>query len=95
MIPWREEQGMLICPDCGCRWAEKGAPALTDEAIAGVHKKQQTKIVQGTKKKKFFSKQGDLITDETLIQDVLQGKNVISYKETKSGSDKPVVVKKK
>jgi len=48
------------------------------------------------KKRKYYDKFGNEITDQTLIQDVLQGKTVISYHEEKSGEkDKPVVVKKR
>ena len=38
---------------------------------------------QQKKKKKYYDKQGNLITDKTLIQDIQQGKTVISYKEEK------------
>jgi DNA-directed RNA polymerase subunit M/transcription elongation factor TFIIS len=97
LIPKRNEKGeyepgVLWCRECGWQYLEKDA--ATEETVKGKYKKQQTGIIQGKKKRKFYDSKGNLITDETLIQDLLQGKNIISYNETKSGSDKPVVVKK-
>jgi hypothetical protein len=54
----------------------------------------QSKIIQAKKQKRYYDNFGSLINDETLIQDIKQGKTVIRYEETKSGSDKPVVVKR-
>jgi hypothetical protein len=45
-------------------------------------------IISAKKKKKYYDKNGNLITDHTLIQDIQQGKTVISYHEEKSSEDK-------
>ena len=45
-----------------------------------------TAIITGKKQnKKYYDKQGNLITDETLLADVERGENVISYNEQSPG----------
>ena len=86
LIPKRDESGVyepgvLQCPECGTPYLEKDAE--TEEQIKGKHRKQQSRIVQPKKKKKYYDKQGNEITDPDLIQDIKQGKTVVYYKEEK------------
>ena len=46
-------------------------------------KKNYPHVITAKKKKKCYDKQGNLITDETLLQDIASGKTVISYSEEK------------
>jgi hypothetical protein len=59
------------------------------------HTKQQTKIVQPKKKKKYFDEKGNEINDEQLLKDIARGVKVISYNEVKSGEEHHVVRKKR
>lgn len=52
-------------------------------------------ITAKTKKKKYYDKQGNLITNPDLIQDIKQGKTVIRYDEKKSGKESSHIVRKK
>lgn len=69
----------LSCPTCGYIYKKEDAP--NEESINIKHKQQKPMIVSAKKTKKYYSKDGNLITDETLIQDIQQGANVISYHE--------------
>jgi uncharacterized Zn finger protein (UPF0148 family) len=92
LISKPDEPGVLYCPICGTSpYQEKDT--LTDEAMKAKHTKQQTKIVQAKKKKKYYDKQGNKINDETLLKDIARGANVISYNEVKSGEERHIVQK--
>ena len=73
-------KGQLRCPTCGYTYKKEEAP--NEEGISIKHNKQQTRIISAkNKNKKYYDKQGNLITDETLLQDIANGANVISYHE--------------
>jgi uncharacterized Zn finger protein (UPF0148 family) len=74
-----DEPGVLWCPKCGTTYLEKDTS--TEERIKPKHTKQQTKIIQAKKSKKYYDKQGNEINDETLLKDIANGKTVISYSE--------------
>jgi len=46
-----------------------------------------TKIITAKKQKKYYADNGNIITDETLIQDIQRGAHVISYREDKVEGD--------
>ena len=55
----------------------------------------QIRIISArTKKKKYYDKQGNLITDETLIADIQRAATVYKYQEEKSGEDKIIIIDK-
>jgi uncharacterized Zn finger protein (UPF0148 family) len=86
LISKLDEPGTLWCPLCGTTYLQEDT--ATDEAMKGKFKQQQTRIVSPRKKaKKYYDKQGNLITDETLIQDIERGATVYSYREEKSGKE--------
>jgi len=65
---------------CGSlTYLEKDTPS--QEQIKPSHKMQQSKIIQPKKKKRYFDQQGNVINDETLIQDAKLGKTIIRYEE--------------
>ena len=90
LIPKRDESGVyelgvLWCPECGTHYTEN--EAAQEEAITGKLKGQgQTRIISA-KKKKYYDKKGNLITDPDLIQDIERGATVYSYREEKSGEE--------
>jgi hypothetical protein len=75
-------KGDLKCPKCGYIFREKEAP--NEEGVSIKHKQQQTRIISGKGKKKYYDKFGSEITDETLIKDIQQGANVTYYKECRA-----------
>jgi DNA-directed RNA polymerase subunit M/transcription elongation factor TFIIS len=90
------EPGVLICVKCGYEYSYLENEAPAEEHFEPEHNKSnQTKIISAKKNKKYYDKQGNEITDETLIQDIQRGANVISYKEEKHGEDKVINVNKK
>jgi hypothetical protein len=72
-------RGKLMCGKCGFVYTEQEAPS--DEGVSIKHKQQQTKIISGKGKRKYYDRQGTEINDPDLIQDIEQGANVISYRE--------------
>jgi hypothetical protein len=91
LISKLDEPGVLWCPLCGTTYLPKDT--TTDERIKPKHTKQQTKIVQAKKQKKYFDDKGNEINDELLLKDIANGANVISYHEQKSGKERYVVRK--
>jgi hypothetical protein len=83
LIRSAEDRTLLLCPRCGSPQKYQEDEALTDEQIKGKFRKHQTKILTAKKKRRFYDKFGTEITDETLIQDIMQGKTVINYYEQK------------
>jgi len=82
------ETGYLVCPQCGCTFAEHENEAPTEDTLDLKYKKTKPQIITAKrKKKKYYDKNGNLITDPTLIQDILQGKTVIAYREEKPSDD--------
>jgi uncharacterized Zn finger protein (UPF0148 family) len=78
---------MLLCPQCGTSYFEKET-AIQDQ-VKSKHDptSNQTKIISGkSQKKKYYDKQGNEITDPELIQDMIRGLTVISYREEKSST---------
>ena len=73
----------LTCPTCGYIYTKEEAP--NEEGVTIKHNKQQTKIVTGKRKKRYYDKQGNEINDPDLIADIQRGANVISYHEEKQG----------
>lgn len=72
-------KGELKCPTCG--YIYKKEEATNEEGISIKHNKQQTRIVTPKTRKKYYSKDGNLITDPDLIAEVQKGNTVISYHE--------------
>jgi hypothetical protein len=61
---------------------------VPDEGIKSKHNKQTTQIISGKgRKKKYYDKRGNEITDETLLADIAKGVTVISYREDKVEGD--------
>lgn len=76
----------LMCPRCGGPYTEIEAP--TEEGIKGKFSgKTEPRIISARSKKKYYDKQGNLITDPDLIDDIQRGANVIEYHEYKQGED--------
>ena len=74
-----QDPDKLFCPTCGYSYLpNETAP---DDVYKSRFGPQQTKIITPKKKKKYYDQSGNLITDETLIQDIQQGAHVISYHE--------------
>lgn len=78
-------KGQLLCPKCG--YTYKKEETVNEQAIESQHQKQQTRIVSGKGKRKYYDKSGNEINDPDLIQDIQQGANVISYHEEKHAED--------
>ena len=76
-------KGELKCPTCGYIYRKE--EAVNEQAIQSKHAKQQTVIVSGKRKKRYYDKQGNEINDPDLIADIQRGANVISYHEEKQG----------
>ena len=95
LIPKKGENDLLWCPKCGATYNEEKDEALKDEDFDAEYSPQaKTRIISaGKKKKKYYDKQGNLITDPTLINDIQRGMNVIWYNEQKSGEEKRHIVK--
>lgn len=72
-------KGELRCPSCGYTYKQQEAP--NEESVKIKHEKQQTAIISGRRKKKHYSKDGNLINDPDLIAEIEKGANVISYRE--------------
>ena len=71
----------MNCSICGYTFREEEAP--NEEGVTIKHKQQQTKIISGKGKKKYYDKFGTEINDPDFIQDIVQGANPIYYKEDK------------
>lgn len=67
---------------------------LNEEGIQIKHTKQQTKIIQPKKKKKYYDEKGNEINDAQLLKDIANGAHVISYNEQKSGKERHIMRKK-
>jgi len=82
-----KDPDILRCPRCGCTpILEKDT--VPDEGIKPKHNKQTTQIISVKgRKKKYYDKQGNEITDETLLADIARGVTVISYREDKVEGD--------
>ncbi|HEU4469207.1 MAG TPA: hypothetical protein VFR61_09265 [Nitrososphaeraceae archaeon] len=72
-------KGDLKCPTCGYTYKKEEVP--NEEGVTIKHNKQQTAIISGKGKRKYYDKSGNEINDPDLIQDIQQGANVISYRE--------------
>jgi hypothetical protein len=83
----------LECPKCGFIYLENEAP--NEEGIQFQHSnKQQPRIISAkSNKKKYYDKQGNLITDPSLIRLAKEGKNILYYNEQKA--EEPVKPKKR
>lgn len=92
LIRKRDEPNVLQCPSCGSTYLENEAP--NEEGIQVKHTKQQTKIIQPKKKKKYYDEKGNEINDEQLLKDIANGARVIKYNEEKSGENKPHLVRR-
>jgi hypothetical protein len=79
LIRKKDQQGVLQCVKCGSTYLENEAP--NEEGIQVKHTKQQTMIKTARKKKKYYDKQGNEISDPYLIEEIQRGANVISYRE--------------
>jgi DNA-directed RNA polymerase subunit M/transcription elongation factor TFIIS len=89
------ETGFLQCPQCGSSFAEHTNEAPTEDTLDLKYKKTKPQIITAKRrKKKHYDQQGNVINDETLIQDIKQGKTVIYYNEQKTGENKPHIVHK-
>jgi len=82
-----------MCFTCGYSSLIDETP--NQEGISIKHDKQQTAIVSGKSKKKYFDQKGTEINDPDLIQDIMQGAHVISYHEEKHGEDTTIDRKNK
>jgi hypothetical protein len=84
LVPKPDAPGVLWCTNCGWSYLEKEAPSeeqLRTKFAVG-HK---TRILTAkTRRKKYYDKQGNEITDPDLIANIQRGPNVISYHEEKS-----------
>jgi hypothetical protein len=77
---------MLLCPQCG--YSYKIEDTTTEENFEPkFDSKNKTRIITAKKKKKYYDQQGNLITDETLIQDVARGATIYRYHEQKVEGD--------
>ena len=74
-------EGDLKCPTCGYIYTKEEAP--NEEGVSIKHNKQQTAIISGKGKKKYYDKFGNEINDPDLIAEIQRGANVISYREEK------------
>jgi hypothetical protein len=93
LIESKTDNTVLFCPQCGSEW-KKEDTVKEQDIQTDIPVNSGPKIIQGKKKRKFYDSKGNLITDETLIQDLLQGKNIIYYNETKSGKESSHIVHK-
>ena len=75
----KNKKGQLMCFQCGYVYQPEEAP--NEEGVSIKHNKQQTAIISGKGKRKYYDKSGNEINDPDLIQDIQQGANVISYNE--------------
>ena len=91
LIQSTEDPTLLLCTECGTPYLEKDT--ATEEQIHSMFgpSSNKSKIVQPRKQKKFFDQSGNEINDPDLIQDILQGKTVISYHEQTFGETKTIV----
>jgi len=57
------EPGVLWCPECGTPYLEKDT--ATEEQVKSMFgpSSNRSRIIQAKKKRKFYDKQGNLITD--------------------------------
>lgn len=93
LIQKEDDPDVWYCTMCGTVYLEKDTG--NDENITSEYgPTQQTSIISAKKKKKFYDKSGNEITDPELIKEIMQGANVISYHETKIGNDKPIVTRR-
>ena len=77
-----DDPDMLWCPTCGTSYSIKETG--TDEKIKSrFGPNAKSKIISPKPKIKYYDSQGNEITDETLIQDIMRGANVIYYREDK------------
>jgi hypothetical protein len=93
LVPKRKDddtgwESGLFCPMCGSHYTEKEAG--TDEAIKGKFKgRTKPMIITGKKKKRFYDKQGNLITDPNIIDLIKTGATVYRYHEQKVEDPNP------
>jgi hypothetical protein len=69
----------LSCPTCGYIYTKEQSP--NEEGVTIKHNKQQTAIISGKGKKKYYDKFGTEINDPDLIDEIQRGANFISYRE--------------
>ena len=93
LIPHTEQPDLLFCPLCGTSYQPKDT-AVNERFNPKFGPSNKTAIVTAKKKKKYYDKSGNEITDPTLIQDILQGVTVISYHEQIEGTDSTIVKRK-
>lgn len=98
LISKLDEPGVLYCPLCGTSYLPKDT--LSEERFdPSATPKNQTKIIQPKKKKKYLDESGNEINDAQLLKDIANGAHVISYHEYKVEGDpkkpKRHVVRKK
>jgi uncharacterized Zn finger protein (UPF0148 family) len=81
------QTGFLVCPQCGSTFAEYDNETPTEEAMSTKFKKTKPQIISAKRrKKKYYDQQGNKINpeDKEIMQDIQQGKTVISYHEEKT-----------
>lgn len=87
-----QDPDKLFCPECGTPYLPNDTSA--EEEYRSKFGPQQTRIVTAKKKKKYYAKDGNEITDPDLIAEVERGANVISYHEWKPEDTNPYRKKK-
>ena len=83
LIPKIDQPDMLWCPFCGQSYLDKESETTENITTPFGPHSNKSAIITSRKKKKYFDKLGNEITDPTLIQDIMQGATVISYEEDK------------
>jgi hypothetical protein len=92
-LPSKTDPNLVFCPQCGSEWKKEDTVAAQNiESKFGIN--NQTKIVSAKKKRKFYDKHGNEITDPELIQEMQGGHTVISYQEKKVEGEGDVYIAK-
>lgn len=79
LIQALDDPDKLFCPTCGMSYLPKDT-ASEDQYVSRFGP-QQTKIISPKKQKKYYSQDGNEITDPDLIAEIHKGAHVISYHE--------------
>jgi len=80
LIPKIDEPDTLWCTQCGTHYLENEAANVEGiQSEYGPNSKPH--IISAKKPKKYYDKQGNEITDPSLIQDIMEGRTVVSYQE--------------
>jgi hypothetical protein len=75
-----KRDGTLYCVESDKSYSEEDT--ASEEKITGKFSGQsKAQIISAKRKKKYYDKQGNEITDETFIQDIQRGVNVYYYRE--------------